>query len=250
MLMKRLGLLAIVLAGVLAAAPAQAALIRLTPQGMSVADYDSSGLPLDPANIDSDGFRLTYHGGGDEDLVNPVMLIMAVPTSSLIAPILSASGVGCCSVSINVGDTQTRYGGTWNTTTGYAGNFNSTTNSKVYDFIGFTPTGSSSENYTNWTGATGISSWNLFVYSLTFNPLISRGDYVEFNTNLPTGSYVIGYGCEALDSSGRCTGKGTTESTPFTFAGLVTTTQVPEPSTLMLLFAPVSGLLFARRRRA
>ena len=62
------------------AAPAQAALIRLTPQGLSPSEYEAAGFPTDPAIIPPDGFRLTYHGGGAETLVNPILLILGIPT--------------------------------------------------------------------------------------------------------------------------------------------------------------------------
>ena len=81
---------------------------------------------------------------------------------------------------------------------------------------------------------------------------MSRGDWAEFTTNLPTGAYVIGYGCTELDSAGLCKDQpgggnnGATESTPFTFAGRVA--QVPEPS-LMAMLIPGLALAFLPRRR-
>jgi hypothetical protein len=235
----------------LASAPAQAALIRVTPTGFTPAEYEAAGYPTDPAIIGGSGFRLTYWGDGNDTLVNPVMMVFGIPDLSMAAPgVTVGDKAGFDEVKVDLGDTQTRYGGSWDTTTGLVGTFSSSTTSKVYDYIGFTPKGSSSENYTNWNGATGITSWNLFVYAVTFNPVVGHGDYVEFSTSLPVGSYVIGYGCEAL-KNGLCSGSGDTESTPFTFAGLVSTppTTVPEPSTLTLL---VPGIAFAlaRIRRA
>ena len=235
------------------ATPASAALIRLTPGGMTPAQYEAAGLPLDPAVISADGFRLTYWGGGQDTLVNPVMLVLAIPDLALAAPTLTVTNTaGFSNVEVDLGDTQTRYGGTWNTTTGFAGTFSSSSNPKVYDLIGFTPKGSSSENYANWSGATGVTSWNLFVYAVTFNPLMAQGDYVEFSSNLPVNSYVVGYGCEAL-KNGLCSGSGSTESTPFTFAGLVSSpprTQVPEAGTLALMLPGIALALKGFRRRA
>jgi hypothetical protein len=232
----------------LAATPAHAALIRITPTGFTPAEYEAAGFPTDPAIIDGDGFRLTYWGGGGDTLVNPVMLILATPTGTTAPALTVGDTSGFTNVAVNLGDTQTRYGGTWNTTTGAAGTFSSADSGSVYSKIGFTPSGSASENYANWNGATGITSWNLFVYAITFNPTMSQGDYVEFATSLPIGSYVVGYGCEALSSGGLCSTSGTTESTPFTFAGNVA---VPEPASVTLMLSGVGlALARARRRRA
>jgi hypothetical protein len=233
-----------------AAAPVEAtALLRLTPQGVSPADYAG---PTDPALITADGFRLTYHGGGQDDLVNPVMLIIGIPDLSLTAPTLTVSTTsGFDSVSTDLGDTQNRYGGTWNTTTGFAGTYSSSASGSVYDYIGFSPSGSASENYPNWSDASGLTSWNLFVYAITFDPHMEHGDYVEFDTSLPVGTFVVGYGCESLNRIGNaCGGQGDTESTPFTFAGMVPTTSVPEPATLLLLMPGMAAAFAARRRRA
>jgi hypothetical protein len=233
----------------LAATPAHAALIRITPTGLTPAEYEAAGLPTDPAIIDGDGFRLTYWGGGNDTLVNPVMLILAIPTGTTAPDLTVGTTSGFTNVAVDLGDTKTRYGGTWDINTGVAGTFSSSDSGSVYSKIGFTPTGSASENYANWNGATNITSWNLFVYAITFNPLMSQGDYVEFSTALQTGSYVVGYGCEALNRQGLCSGSGNTESTPFTFAGNVS--PVPEPGTLVLLGTGVAwGAAKMRRRRS
>lgn len=241
--MKRVLVSAAVLGTLFASGSARANLIRMTPAGVSVAAYAG---PLDPVPIGADGFRLTFHGGGPATLVNPVMLILGVPDAT-VAPTLSGSGVGAVTVAVDLGDTQNRYGGTWNTTTGFAGTFDGSSVGSAYDVIGFNPQGSSSQNYPNWNGFTGLTSWNLFVYALTFTPPMDQRthDFVEFSTSLPGGSYVIGYGCEAVGTDGKCTGEGKTEDTPFTFAGSVV---VPEPGTLSLL-ALGGGLFLARRRR-
>jgi len=219
-----------------------AALLRLTPIGWSPSAYEAAGYPLDPALIGPDGFRLTYHGGGNDPLSDPVLLILAIPDSTA-APTLTPTLLGgsLAGVTANLGGGP-YYGGSWNSTTGSAGFFDSSAGSQsVYQFIGLTDPnggGADSESFANWNGDTGLAGWNLFVYSLFFTPDFNRGDFVEFATSLllPDGTFVVGYGLN---------GAGGVQATPFTFAGRVT---VPEPGTLSLVI-PALGLLFVRRRK-
>ena len=145
--------------------------------------------------------------------------------------------------SVDPGGSGGLYGGNWDSSSGFDGTFTSS-GKKVYDFLGL-PNGSDSQNYANWSGATGLTSWNLFVYVVSFTGTMNHGDYVEFASSLPAGAYVIGYGCEATNGGGLCAGSGNTESTPFTFAGLV---KVPEPGTLALMFMSGAFLTGMRRR--
>ena len=51
----------------------QAELIRITPEGVAVPDQ----VITDPVPITADGFRLTFHGGGNKTLLDPLFLIFA-----------------------------------------------------------------------------------------------------------------------------------------------------------------------------
>jgi hypothetical protein len=232
-------------------------LLRITPEGWSPSAWDAANLPTDPVPINSDGFRLTYQGGGTKTVLDPVLLILGIPTTlpAPTAPSLTQTGSGDPAdytapfdpnVTATLGGAMPYAGTSFQPTTWDSDGiintpFNSSVgNLSVYQFLGLTlpnSGGSDSENYTNWS-STGFTSWNLFVYELTFTPDFQRGEWVEFASTLPVGSYVVGYG---VDSSGA-----NAQATPFTFAGNVTTT-VPEPSTLSLLIPGV--LLLARKRQ-
>ncbi len=228
-------------------AQAQASLIRITPEGVAVDEQ----VQTDPVPISADGFRLSYWGGGKGTILDPLLLIFATPDG--VAPTLTESGESnpvALTSGITLGGSNI-YGGTWNTTTGNAGTFDSTDAGSVYADIGLGGAGGS-QNYSNWNGESGISSWSLWVYRITFNPDLSQGDWMEFSTtNLALGSFVVGYGCTTLnDLEAACSNAGSTEDTPFTFAGYVTRKKVAEPGTLALLGLGLFGLGMARRRHS
>ncbi len=237
------------------ALPAFAELIRITPTGVAVPEQ----VVTDPVPIGADGFRLTYHGGGSKEIINPLLLIFATPDG--VTPTLANTGVSepiSLTAGFTLGGTNI-YGGSWNTATGDAGTYDSVTSSpnlSVYEVIGLTPDGSDSQNYPNWTGASGLDSWQLFVYQIAFSPLFSRGDWIEFSTtNLALGSFVVGYGCTettAGTSGPVCNNPGATESTPFTFAGFVTDIpepDIPEPFTAPLIVLGIFIQQFRFRKR-
>jgi hypothetical protein len=247
---RRLFALLVALFVLLVSAPASAELLRITPLGFSPAGYLGQ---TDPVLIGAEGFRLTYHSqSNNSPWLNPVELILAIPGGVTVAPVLTVSSSPGLTVGIDLGGTSTMYGGTWDTTTGFAGTFNGSGIDKVYDFIGFDPSGSASQNFSNWGGYSGFNSWNLFVYALTFGPRISPNQYAEFSapTGLPGGTFVIGYGQEEV-KKGACKNPGCVQSTPFTFAGYVPqqTQVVPEPTVSLLLASGLGVLLVKIRRR-
>ena len=246
--MTRIYRVALVLLFVLMATPAHAELLRITPLGFSPAGYTGQ---TDPVLIGSEGFRLTYHsqGGGNNPWVDPVLLILGIP-DGLAAPLLTVTSSPDLVVGIDLGGTTTSYGGSWDTTTGFAGTFTGSPISKVYDFLGLEPDGSASQNFSNWSGYSGLNSWNLFVYALTFTPDMKPTQYVEFSASpdLPGGTFVIGYGQESV-KKGTCGNPSCAQSTPFTFAGYVPEQSVPEPASSLLLGSGLGLFLLSRRRR-
>jgi len=227
----------------------QADLIRITPLGVAVDEQTVT----EPVPIGEDGFRTSFWGGGPVTLLDPLLLILATPTPGAAAPVIAYSTSDPdFTTGITLGGTNV-YGGSWDTSTGFAGTYDESSSKDntggqitVYEYIGLTPDGDNSQNYPNWSGAAGLTSWDLWIYQVVFTPDFSRGDWVEFAaTGLPGGSYVVGYGCTGIDGS-NCTNEGKTQSTPFTFAGLVT---VPEPGSIMLMGAGLIGLGLFRRKR-
>lgn len=247
---------ALVLCGFVASA--QADLLRITPEGLTPAEVDALG-NKHPVIIGPDAFRITFHGGGPAELVDPLLLIVATPTADAAIPTLTFSDSDPAFPSFSVGTSDTDYfGGSWDADGFVNGVYDQTAagadgKTTVYEFIGLSPDGVDSEHWVNWNMYSGLDSWDLRVFQLSFSPdAFAKGDWVELSaTGLTGGSFIVGYGCTSiigvlLDPAARCLNEGATQSTPFTFAGMV---RVPEPSTLWLIGTGLLALGAISRRR-
>jgi len=256
-----------VLFALVGAASAEAgALLRVT--GL---DESYPGATNHPVFITGDGLRLTYisSDGGDvagNSLFNPVLLILGVPTGSGTAPTLVVQEVSSPGLTalIDLGGTANYFGGSWNTTTGFGGTFNGSLsgNEDVYeDILRLTPNGNGSQNYDNWTGGdpSPTVSWDIYVYSLIFNPDFAKENWVDIVGNLTVATYAIAYGCDDWKNQGApgdlCDRNGDVFHTPFTYAGVVTRggrdvqQLVPEPASLLLFGSGLGVSAWARWRR-
>ena len=167
---------------------------------------------------------------------NPLWLIVGVPNAggSFTAPAISSVSSG--SGAFSSGDSKN--------------NFNS---GEVYSFLGLNGTGlPQSNNFTNWAGAynyvTGLtaSEFDIMVYLLTnSNPNNGPVD-IKFASDFLDGSIALVYGTETGTS-----GDTKYYGTPFTEAGMADNggPPIPEPATIFLLGAGLSGIGFLRRRR-
>jgi len=154
----------------------------------------------------------------------------------------------------------------------------------VYDFLGLTGAGGS-ESFTNWSAAEAAltpsitaSSFMIAVYNLssfTNNANFTGNGLVDvaFNSTLPVGTMVVGYGCQG--SGSPCTNASNPFANPFTQSGIVnggststststtTTTSttstslsgpfstggVPEPSGVILFGSALLGLSAVLRKK-
>lgn len=165
--------------------------------------------------------QILENGNGNPDL-NTLYLILGIPndTSQTFAVTANSS-----------------ISATWKGQLGPGG--------EAYSAAGFSPSGNSSNNFTNWAAAdlavNGITAgtFGLYAYTFTGSPFITGGDTVTVNFSgpIPDGTFAVAW-AQATNSPTR------TFSTPFTESGLV-----PEPSTLLLLGSGLIGLAgFGRKK--
>jgi hypothetical protein len=115
--------------------------------------------------------------------------------------------------------------------------------------------GQASESFTNWSAAdvtagfAAPSSFTLYAFALPGN-LSSGTPFSIDESGAASGSFVIGFDCKnGTGGSSGCTHPGDVFATPFTNAGLITSTpehKVPEPGGLALLgsgLVLIGGLL-------
>jgi len=211
-------------------------------------------------------------GNAGANLVSPFLLILAVPndttnlntTGGLIPtsvqfynPYNAATGT-----SGTAANATTQFGLSGGTS-GFFGAMAPTlipknNNPNVYTFLGLGGAGvDKSNNWTNLTGAdlshdgitvTSSTGYGIYVFAITGGTLDVNGliNFTFTSGALPLGTFVIGYGSDALSG-------GKPFVNPFTEAGLTaSTTTTPEPASMLLMGSGLLGLggMLRRRKKA
>lgn len=233
------------------------------PQG----NCSTTVLPGEVNPLGNTSLTIFDQGGPSVTLANPVLLILGFVNSSAPATlpgITLSSGTGSAGGSLV-------YGGSWNTSTGFhTGAFSSSSLANdVYEFLGLPGQGggSDSESFVNWTAAEaaiGIAatSFTIGVYELINTGLHNgSGIEVDFNTDLAKGTVAVAFGCDPAGvTANGCSPGGNVYATPFTNAGLVTSSSggggastggnIPEPATVALLGLGMLGMGISRKPRS
>ena len=218
----------------------------------------ATGCGADPNTISATAFDIYYNPNihsSQDPIGDPFYLIVATPvyTGSTNSP--------------TVGGTATMYtpypgGPTTTVSVGGPVSQGEMTSGDLYGFIGLGPFANNSFQFVNMVacdtgdaacpnaslGGSGaplfgqtITGYDVFTFSIgttTFAP----NDLLDFTGNLPIGSFVAAIGVNAAGDEAW--------AVPFTESGLVTGTQVPEPSSLLMLGAGLLGLAVLASRRA
>ena len=214
--------------------------------------------------IGAGSFDIAYNPNNSTTFAPPILAILGVPNTSAsagVAPVLtSASLPGSEPVTISAGSGAFGLSATsFNPAGLYTGGTFSSGTGDVYSFLGLAGTANNSNSFTNWSGAdSAVASLNVTNFSIYVFALKPSGNAFS-NTNNPItvnfsqmdkGTFVVGY---AQETGGRY------DATPFTEAGLATTSasvlsppgnqnSVPEPASSAVLAIGLLGLIAIRAR--
>ena len=216
---------------------------------------DTGGCPLYSGEVNGmgPGLDIYQNSGGAGALIDPVLLILGVPNTGA-SNLLDGSALNSAYVIDGGTGTQTAISWTFGTSSfgldgnGYEGLM---TSGDVYGFLSLD--GNNSNSFGNWSTwdaqINGITADNFGIYVFGLDPGatdvtdFAGKDFLDLTlSGVPQGTFAVAYG---VDDAGK------SYSTPFTEAGLTTTTppSVPEPMTLALMGTGLLGMGLVRRGR-
>jgi len=218
------------------------------------------GCAGDPNTISTTGFDVYYNtqGKGNLPIGDPFLVIVATPvyTGSTNSPTVDGTATmyspypGGATTSVTINNQMT---GTEMTAA------NSGTVKTIYDGAGISLSTNQSFSFGNMVGCdTGVGPCanssllgggaplfgdTITGFDITYWTInttsFSPGDLLDFTGTLPIGSYVAAVGANGTEAW----------AVPFTESGLVTTTNVPEPSSSLMLGAGLLAMAILAGRR-